>query len=136
MSDSDSTGGVNRRREQRLDFVSDCRVELVSPAWLLLPEPLAGKTQNLTMHGLKVILPRFPRRRHEQWKQAIADGEEMAVNVRLDTARGEVVIRGNVVWSQYTPGESSSSGACSVGVLLGIAPPAVMDELRKLVTGA
>lgn len=130
MTNPDDT--QNRRRQARVPLTSDCELLPKAPAWTLLPDPLPGRTVNITEHGMRVLLPRFSAARYEKWRAHVDLGETIHVTLRLQAASQPVELAGEIVWIQYEP-LTEQSGQCSVGILLALLEPEMRRTLEQVI---
>ncbi|MEQ8820418.1 MAG: PilZ domain-containing protein [Sumerlaeia bacterium] len=136
---SETPSVPNRRREQRFGFVSGCGLEIKSPAWAMLTKPLHGETENLTEHGVKVILSDFPETRYILWEETIRKGEYLNAVISLPTQQGaplaSLELPGEVVWIKFSRNDQNFSerGECSIGLLLNIMDADTARALRHMV---
>ncbi|MCB2156806.1 PilZ domain-containing protein [bacterium] len=131
MNETD-TGNGNRRRAERLGFVSPCRLDLNSPAWARIPEPLSGKTENVTAHGAKVCFNDFERHRYERWANSIESGTYLGVNIRIPHGAVPLELPGQVVWVNFRGEPGAVEGKLYAGILLSVMKPSVLKELHEL----
>ena len=122
----------NRRQTERLGFVSTCRVELNSPAWARLAEPLSGLTENVTAHGAKVRVEDFPRDRYLRWADSIDSGIYIGVNIRIPHGAVPIELPGQVVWINLRGEPGAEQGSLYAGILLSVMKPSVLKELHEL----
>lgn len=132
MNQMVSRENENRRRAERLGFCSTCRVELHSPAWARLPEPLSGLTENVTAHGAKVCFSDFSRHRYERWADSIESGIYLGVNLRIPHGAVPLELPGQVVWVNFRGEAGALEGSLYAGILLSVMKPSVLKELHEL----
>lgn len=130
--------GINRRREQRLEYIARCLVDVKSPSWAMSAEPLEGSTENITRNGVKVIFSEFSHARYERWNSHLLAGDTISVVVRLPHAGQLISLPGQVAWTRYE-GTPRGFGECSVGVLLALLSPAsqrAVDDILADIKGS
>lgn len=134
----DSNSAMNRRREERLEYVATCLVEVRSPSWAMSAEPLEGSTENITRNGVKVIFSDFSHQRYERWNSHLIAGEVIKVVVRIPHRGQLIALPGQVAWTRYE-GTPRGFGECSVGILLALLTPSAalaVDEILEEVKGS
>lgn len=127
----DNNSAANRRREERIEYVATCLMEVKSPGWAMSAEPLEGSTENITRNGVKVIFDDFSHARYEKWNAHLLAGEVIKVVVRVPHGGQLISLPGQIAWTRFE-GTPHGFGECSVGVLLALLPPAsarAVDEI-------
>lgn len=133
----DNNAAKNRRREERLEYVATCLVEIKAPSWAMSAEPLEGSTENITRNGVKVVFADFAHARYERWNAHLTAGETIKVVVRIPHRGQLVALPGQVAWTRYE-GTPRGFGECSVGILLALLTPAAalaVDEILLEIKG-
>ncbi|MBI5154079.1 PilZ domain-containing protein [Candidatus Poribacteria bacterium] len=121
-----------RRREKRLSFTGECRVEIRSPAWGRLPEALNARTINLTEHGVRLDFAEFPFSRFAKWQQWIEGGNTVGVAISLLNSGKPVELTGDIVWLQFEHSGPPERGTCMVGVLLSLLGRESSEAVRTM----
>ncbi|MDX2176234.1 MAG: PilZ domain-containing protein [Candidatus Sumerlaeia bacterium] len=132
MTPGSPTPDSSRRSQERLGFVSDCQVEVVSPAYTMLAKPLPGKTANITLNGMKLLFPLFPKRTAGTWRKAVDAYERVHVRVDFPTRGGRLVLPGAVVWFQADEGEDPDTVSAAAGILFSVLREAESRALKEL----
>lgn len=130
-----------RRRERRLEFISQCQLMVVAPPWALTNRPINGTTEDITLNGLKINLLHLEVKRAQRWAEAIAGDEELKVQIRMTALEGFPILRGQIVWmhndgikAELELGEEEVlENPASVGVLFGLMRPNEKSHVEKLV---
>lgn len=125
--------GQNKRRDPRVQFTSECLLEVEIPAWAMTTQPIQGETANITAHGMRLNLPGFQRLRAERWRQAVENHERIAVRVRLSTDPGGLSLNGQVVWFDFEDTDEVDYVFGSVGILFVVLRESEARMLRKLI---
>jgi len=134
-SGGDPEDSWNRRREQRLQFVADCEVDVKGPAWAMTMDPLSAQTMNLTPHGIRLMVPRFSRERFDKWDALLKRGDSIRVTIRLTNHREPVFLDGEIVWGAPEGPEDRGLGLYAFGVLLNVMKPEMAKRLRRIIEG-
>ncbi len=125
--------GQNKRRDPRLQYTSECLLEVELPAWAMTTQPIQGETANITAHGMRLNLPGFQRLRAERWRKAVEDHERIAVRVRLGTDPGGLSLHGQVVWFDYEDTDDAEYVFGSAGILFVVLREGEARMLRSLI---
>ncbi len=122
----------NRRTEERVEFESDCTIEMKAPSWTMLPEPVQGRTINITEHGIRVMFSDFPQSRFEKWDPYISRGDTIQVLICLTNADPPLELGGQIVWCQFDA-DNGKLGTCHVGILLSLQSPGIIERIHQLI---
>jgi len=124
-------GTPDRRSEERVDVQRDAVLEVKSPAWAKLAKPVPGFTSNLTLHGMKVMMPEFSSVQYQTWRNHLDGDNDIRVGVRL-SAFPDIEFEGEIAWSSFDPVDGGSRGLCTVGVLLFVPDETQVRAIRRV----
>ncbi len=119
----------DRRKEPRHGFLQSCRVSIVAPAWAVTPEPLEGKTEDITLNGLRVNFDSAPSSFAANWEEANEGMHELKVTIEFIGLNDFPALKGQIVWFHQT----DDSSECSIGVLFSIMKQGDQSKLSELV---
>lgn len=128
-----SDQGSNKRRQARLQFTSQCLLEVESPAWAMSSQEIEGETVNITTHGMRLNIPGFAMARARRWKQAIDNHERINVRLRIPLEPVQLAMTGQVVWFDFEETDSPDTVLACAGVLFAILRESEAKLLRRLV---
>lgn len=134
LSPDPETGGASRRRAQRREFEADCIVEVTTPAWAMLKEPLRGRSANLTQFGIKIVLPHTPIDRAMTWKEGVDGFERLMVRVSLLGDPEPLTLNGQIVWITNEESEDTGVVITALGVLFSVLRDSEARALKMLLS--
>ena len=126
----------DRRRERRVNYSVPCSFSIISPPWALTPEPLHGKTEDLSLHGARLFLEDLPVELGESWKEALDQDTELKVEIRLPDGEDIPLLKGQIVWLDTESPEEADmdpTGATALGILFSILPAKDQKRLLDLI---
>ncbi len=129
MTSQDSANS-DRRSEERLEVEHDCVVEVRSPTWAMLSKPAEGLTSNLTLHGMKILLPDFSSVQYQTWLRRMDSEETISVSVRLTRVEG-LEFEGDIAWCDFEESDGPR-GMCTAGILLKVPSDAQAKAIRRI----
>ena len=119
----------DRRREDRIEITTDCELNVLAPSWASTDKPLPGRMQNLTLNGIRILLPAVSSIQYETWKNQVEKEGRFRVAVNLNSARGRR-FEGTVVWIDFEASDGAR-GTCAVGILLDVLNEEERDALSN-----
>jgi hypothetical protein len=123
-----------RRREARLPFRADCRIEIVAPPDYANAGLMQGRTVNITEHGLMVLIPGIRKDVLERWQKAVDQEKIILVQAILISHPGAPPLKGQIVWTSWKddPEEGAIAG---LGLLFQILSDRELESLREILAG-
>lgn len=131
MNPGHQQGPAERRSEERVDVQRDAVLEVKTPTWAKLAKPFPGFTSNLTMHGMKVLMPEFSAVQYQTWRNHLDGDESIRVSVRL-AASPDIEFEGDIAWTSFDSSDGAARGMCTVGVLLGVPDEKQTRAIRRI----
>jgi hypothetical protein len=122
----------NKRRAERLVFTSRCSVEVETPAWAMMTEPMPGETSNITQHGMRISLRDFLPMRAQKWGKAVDSHERLIVRVNIPLEPTPLTLSGQVVWFEFEETDIPGEGIANLGILFAVLREGESRLLRRL----
>jgi hypothetical protein len=129
-----SADSGERRREPRRRYSGQLLLQVLSPAWAITPLPLVGEARNISMVGVKIGGLNTEPGQLEAWSEAIANDEELKVQVEPKDQQGFPPLAGRLVWVYQESGAGNPT-ECTVGVLFSVPKPSEAAGLEELMNG-
>lgn len=124
-------GSPDRRAEERVDVQRDAVLEVKSPLWAKLAKPVPAITSNLTLHGMKVMMPEFSSVQYQTWRNHLDGDNDIRVGIRLSTFP-DIEFEGEIAWSNFDAVDGGLRGMCTVGVLLFVPDEKQVRAIRRV----
>ncbi len=124
----------DRRREPRVEFARNCRVNITAPPWAMTREPLIGTTGDITLHGVRITFEQAEPAHVSAWAEAVRNDDELRVEIVLEDIGEGTLLKGQIVWLQETdPDPARATGPSSIGVLFSVMKERDQQRLIALI---
>lgn len=131
---------MDRRRERRLAFTHRCLLSIKAPIWAMTNDPVSGRTEDITLHGLRISIGEIDRKRASSWAEAVKEDSELTVEVSLTDHPEVPTLKGQIVWVHGAQDENATAGDdsptdinCSIGVLFSVLRERESLAIRQLI---
>jgi hypothetical protein len=134
LSENGGTGDPReRRREPRIEFAQACTLSVSAPVWAMTNRSLAGRTEDITLHGLRVNFDEVDPKRAASWADAVLEDTELKVEIVLTGVPESPVLKGQIVWVHLEENVEDGKHPCAVGVLFSVMREKDQQALKRLI---
>ncbi|MCC5877421.1 MAG: PilZ domain-containing protein [Candidatus Sumerlaeia bacterium] len=126
---AEDTGG-ERRRAYRHPFSSACNLSILSPAWAITNQPYRGNSENITMHGLRVVAVAIDSGIARSLEATVQEDIDVKVEITFEAIPDMPPIKGAIVWFDR---RNEVEGTVSLGILFDVPNETERAMLERLI---
>lgn len=128
-SHAEDTGG-ERRRAYRHPFSTTCFLSIRSPAWAITKEPFKGASENITIHGMRLVGVHIDGEMARHLDGSVREDIDIKVETQFEVLPDFPPLKGSIVWVDR---RQEIEGTVSFGILFDVPTEQERQALESLV---